>query len=157
MFCNPPRSEGVRIGRRWVVFHPPLVSPRPGSVLIDTGAARSALRDLPPTVVGAALSANTEPSEAEEQALSSLEAVLPEGARAVVTTRPVSEAVKVVEDGLVVGDVDRATLVAVTLPILIDLSTMRTLLTGPGVDLRLDPVRAIVGAGGAVRVGPASG
>ena len=124
---------------------------------IDGEACRSALQGLAPTVAAAALSANTEPSDAEDQALCSLAAVLQEGADAVVTTRAVSEAVKVVEDGLVVGGVDRASLVTVTLPVLIDLSTLRKVLAGSDVDRWLDPVRAIVGAGGAVRAGPVSG
>ena len=140
-----------------MVLRPPLVSARPGSVLIDTGAARSALQDPAPTVMAAALSERAEPSEAEERTLCSLWAVLAEGADAAVTTRAVSEAVKVVEDGLVVGDVDRASLVTVTLPVLIDLSTMRRLLAGPEVDPWLDPVRALVDAGGAVRTEPTSG
>ena len=153
MFRNPPRSEGIRIGRRWVVFCPPLVSTRQGSLLLDSGASRSALQGLASTVAAAALSANTEGSEAEEQVLCSLEAVLQEGADAAVTTRAVSEAVKVVSDGLVVGGVDRGSLVTVTFPILIGISTMRNLLAGPEVDRWLDPVGAIVGAGGAVRTG----
>lgn len=157
MFRNPSRSEGVRIVRRWVVLCPPLVSTRQDSVLIDTGGARSALQGLAPTAVGVALSANTETSEAEEQAIRSLEEVLQEGAEAVVTTRAVSEAVKVVEGGQVVGSVDRASLVTVALPIMIALPTMRKLLAGPEVDHWMDPVRAVVGAGGAVRAGPISG
>ena len=150
MVRKPPRSDGIRIDRRWVVFCPPLVSISRGAVMIDTGAARRALQGLAPTEA-AALSATTKPSESEEQTLCSLWAVLQEGADAVVTTRAVSEAVKVMKDGLVVGDVDRDSLVTVTLPILIDLSTLRKLLTGPDVECWIDPIRAILGAGGAVR------
>ena len=157
MLSNPSRSEGVRIVRRWVVLCPPLVATRQGSVEIDTGGARSALQGLAPTVVGVVLSANTETSEAEEQALRSLEEVLQEGAEAVVTTRAVSEAVKVVEDGLVVGSVNRASLVTVAPPIMIALPIMRKLLAGSEVNPWMDPVRAVAGAGGAVRAGPTSG
>jgi hypothetical protein len=123
---------------------------RQDSVMIDSTAVRCVLKGLPSAVPAVALSANHETSE-EDEVLRSMGVVLEKGAAAVVSARAASEAVKVVEDGWAVGSVDRASLITITLPILIDLTILTNLLASPDVAGWLDPVRAIVGAGGAVR------
>lgn len=152
MSHRPPVSQGLRTGRQWVVFRPPLVSDRKESVMIDAGAVRTALRSLPCNVSAVALSANPGASEEEERALASLEVVLQEGADGAAMARPASEAVKVVEDGWAVGSVNRASLVAITLPILIDVPVLGKMVEAQDVARWLDPIRAIIRSGGTVRV-----
>lgn len=134
------------------VFYPPRVSIEPGMVMIDAEAVRDALEEGPPTVRAAAFAGSAETFGEEEQRLCALGPVLQEGVAAVVSVRPVSEAVKVVEEGWVVGSLDRSTLVLITLPILIDRSVLSGVLSVVTAQVWVNPIQEIVDAGGVVRV-----
>lgn len=147
-----PPSSGLRVAGEWAVCSPPLVSPQHGAVMLDSRAVRQGLEGLPPQVWGVACSANPETGQTEREGLLSMGACLRAGADAVATVRSVSEAVKVVDDGWVVGSMDRSTLVSIILPVLINRSVLAALLADAGLAGWVDPIQEIVSAGGTVRV-----
>ena len=147
-----PTSSSLRVAGDWVICSPPLVSLRHGAVVLDSRAVRKGLEGLPSRVWGVACLANPETGQTEREALLSMGACLRAGADAVATVRSVSEAVKVVEDGWVVGSMDRSTLVSITLPILINRSVLAGMLSDDRGAGSVNPIQEIVSAGGAVRV-----
>ena len=134
------------------VLRPPRVSVREGMVLVDVGAARRALDRLPPAVGRVALSAGAGSPAEENAMLEAMDAALREGGEAAVCVRPFSEAVKVVRDGQVAGSLDRSTLVSVAAPVLFDREALAALVTAGACGEWTDPVRALLDAGGRVRV-----
>ncbi len=145
-----PPSSGLRSFEGLMVFFPPLVSLRQGTVMIDARAVRQSMKEAPAGVRAVAFSSDPGKSPGALQVFHSMGEVLREGVDAVVSVRPVSEAVKVVDDSWVVGSLDRSTLVSVTLPILISRSTLATLLSATA-EVLMDPIREIMSAGGSVR------
>lgn len=148
----PSHPAGSRLPAPPAVLRPPRVSVREGVVLVDAAAARHALEGLPPTAGRVALSSGVESSAEEDAMLEALEASLREGGEAAVCARPLSEAVKVVRGGEVVGSLDRSTLVSVAAPVLFDRETLEDLVAAPAAGEWTDPVRALLDAGGRVRV-----
>lgn len=118
--------------------------------MIDPGRVREVLERAPPTVDRVALSGDTVSSPDEENLLGSMEAVLRHGGEAVVSVRAVSEAVKVVEGGWVVGSLDRSSLVSAVPPVLFDREALAGL-SGASAREWVDPVQVLLEAGGRVR------
>ena len=77
---------------------------------------------------------------------------LDKGWDAVVSGRPVSEAVKLVEAGWVAGSLDRSGLVSIVPPILIDREVLAAVLSDPSEDDWIDPIEAVIAAGGKVGI-----
>lgn len=77
---------------------------------------------------------------------------LEEGWDAVVSSRPASEAVKVVEDGWVVGSLNRAGLASIIPPFLINREMLAGILSDRSKDDWIDPIEAVVAGGGKVRI-----
>lgn len=152
MIPIPPSSLGWRIVRRLAIVSPPRLSLQEGRVVLDSRALLPDLERLHPRVREVAFSSDPAPSPREEEMMRSMRTLLVKGAHAVATVRPVSEAVKVVEDGWVVGSLDRTALVSITLPIIVDRSALSRLLSVPGANMTVDPIQELIKAGGAVRV-----
>ncbi len=119
---------------------------------IDAGAVRDVLEELPPTVIRIGWLSDAGWSPQNQELLGSMGVVLQEGGEAVVSVRPVSEAMKVVREGWVVGSVDRALVVTVASPVLFDRAALAGLLRQTITEGWMNPVQELLKAGGRVRV-----
>lgn len=133
------------------VVRPPWVSFRDGVIRIDASAVRGALETMPPTVVRVGFSADAEPSPREWELFDAMAPLLQKDGVAVVAIRPVSEAVKVVRGGWVVGSRDRSLLATAACPVLVDRHVLERLLGEAGASNRPDLVQALMATGGAVK------
>lgn len=131
-----------------------LVTPRAirrsGGLAISIRAVKEALGRLPPTVRAVAIIGSGEAPSGEE--LDAMAADLDKGWDVVVSGRPVSEAVKLVEAGWVAGSLDRSGLVSIVPPILIDREVLDGVLSDLSQDDWIDPVEAVIAAGGKVGI-----
>ena len=103
---------------------------------------------MPPTVRTVALTGSGERPTGEE--FDAMAADLDRGWDAVVSGRPVSEAVKLVEAGWVAGSLDRSGLVSIVPPILIDREVLTGVLSDLSEDDWIDPIEAVIAGGGKV-------
>ncbi len=150
MHPTHPRSPGNPNSGPLRVVRPPWVSFRDGVIRIEAPAVRGALEIMPPTVVRVGFSADAEPSPRERELFDTMAPLLQKGGEAVVAIRPLSEAVKVVREGWVVGSRDRSLLATVACPVLIDRHVLERLLGEAGAANRLDLVQALLATGGTV-------
>ena len=118
--------------------------------MISTRVVKEALGGLPPTVRTVAIAGSGEQPPGDE--VDAMAADVEKGREAVVSVRPVSEAVKVVEAGWVTGSLDRSGLVSVAPPILIDRKALAAILSDPSEDDRINPIEAVIAGGGKVGV-----
>ncbi|MDE0235289.1 MAG: 2-C-methyl-D-erythritol 4-phosphate cytidylyltransferase [bacterium] len=132
------------------VFAPPGVTSRRGGLAIATRAVKEALGRLPPTVRTVAITGTGEPQPGEE--FDDMAADLDKGWDAVVSGRPVSEAVKLVEAGWVTGSLERSGLVSIVPPILVDREVLEGVLKDLSEDGWIDPIEAVIAAGGKVGI-----
>ena len=118
--------------------------------MISTRALKEALRRLPSAVRTVAITGTGDLPPGDE--LEVMAADLEKGWDAVVSTRPVSEAVKVVEAGWVAGSLDRSGLVSIAPPILIDREALGGVLSGLSEEDWIDPIEAVAAGAGKVGV-----
>ena len=123
---------------------------RSGGLVISIRAVKEALGRLPPTVRAVAITGNGEAPPGED--FDAMVADLDKGWDGVVSGRPVSEAVKLVEGGWVAGSLDRSGLVSIVPPILIDREVLAGVLSDLSEDEWIDPVEAVIAAGGKVGI-----
>lgn len=123
---------------------------RSGGLAISIRAVKEALGRLPPTVRAVAIIGSGQAPSGEE--LDAMAADLDKGWDVVVSGRPVSEAVKLVEAGWVAGSLDRSGLVSIVPPILIDGEVLGGVLSDLSQDGWIDPVEAVIAAGGKVGI-----
>ncbi len=119
-------------------------------LMIGIRAVKDALERLPPTVQVVAFVGSSSPPAKEE--LDAMAADLEGGWDAVVSARPVSEAVKVVEGDWVEGSLDRSELISVILPILVGREVLSGILSAPATQAWIDPIEEAIGGGGKVRL-----
>lgn len=117
---------------------------------IATRVVVEALRQWPATVESVAISESAQPPPRE--ILDNMASDLEEGWDAVVSGRSVSEAVKEVEAGWVAGSIERAELVSIIPPFLIDREMLAGILSDRSKDDWIDPIEAVVAGGGKVRI-----
>lgn len=117
---------------------------------IATQVAKEALGKWPPTVASVAISESAQPPPRE--ILDNMASDLEEGWDAVVSGRSASEAVKEVDDGWVVGSLNRAGLASIMPPFLIDREMLTGILSDRSKDDWIDPIEAVVVGGGKVRI-----
>ena len=123
---------------------------RSGGLAISVRAVKEALGRLPPTVRAVAITGNGEAPPGED--FDAMVADLDKGWDGVVSGRPVSEAVKLVEGGWVAGSLDRSGLVSIVPPILINREVLDGVLADLSEDGWIDPVEAVIAAGGKVGI-----
>lgn len=128
----------------------PEATGRSGGLTISTLALKEALRRFPSTVRAVAIAGRGELPAGEE--LDAMAGDLEKGWDAVVSGRPVSEAVKVVDAGWVAGSLERSGLVSIGTPILIDRQVLGGVLSDLSEDDCIDPIEAVIAGGGKVGV-----
>lgn len=128
----------------------PEATGRSGGLTISTLALKEALRRFPSTVRAVAIVGRGELPAGEE--LDAMAGDLEKGWDAVVSGRPVSEAVKVVDAGWVAGSLERSGLVSIGTPILIDRQVLGGVLSDLSEDDCIDPIEAVIAGGGKVGV-----
>ena len=149
----PPRqrsSTRLCVSGQTVVFFPPEVAMGSEGLMIGTRAVKEALERLPPTVQVVAFVGSSSPPAKEE--LDAMAADMEGGWDAVVSARPVSEAVKVVEGDWVEGSLDRSGLVSITPPVLVDRGMLSGILLAPATQAWIDPIEEVIDGGGKVRL-----
>lgn len=116
--------------------------------MISAGAVKEALGRLPSTVRTVGIVGSGQPPPGDE--FDAMAADLEKGWDAVVSSRPVFEAVKTVEGGWVAGRLDRSELVSIVPPILIDREVLGGVLSHLSEGDWIDPIEAVVAGGGKV-------
>lgn len=124
---------------------------------VDVEEVRRLLEELSPVVIRIGFSVPPGSRSKEERLFESMGLCLQEGIDAVVSVRPIPEAVKVVEEGRVVAGVDRSSLFTVVSPVLFDRAALDRALSTESAERWANPVGALLSGGGRVRVfsGPA--
>ncbi len=118
--------------------------------MISTRAVKEAFGRLSSTVRTVAIVGSEEPPPGNE--FDAMAADLERSWDAVVSGRPVSEAVKVVKAGWVAGSLDRSGLISVVPPILIDREVLGGVLSDLSGDHWIDPIEAVIASGGKVGI-----
>ena len=139
----------IRVFQQVAVFSVLQASGGQKMAMVECQEVRDALDRLPHTVN--AVSFAPSGSAPDEEVLHTLKKALGEGFDAAVSVLPVSEAVKVVEEGWVVGSLPRSEVVSITLPILIDRAVLARMISSPTLADRIDLVEEVLAAGGKVR------
>ncbi len=119
-------------------------------LMIGTRAVKETLAQLPPTVQVVAFVGSSSPPAEEE--LDAMVADMEGGWDAVVSARPVSEAVKVVDSDWVEGSLDRSELISVIPPILVGREVLSGILSAPATQAWIDPIEEVIDGGGKVRL-----